>query len=110
MTASPRSFKSAAFSFKARVGDSCTASASWLMGDFIFKLLGRSSFYPAWRQEGDFPGSGPRRSLKTLKILRCGWESNPRIRVLQTLALPLGHRTVYQYLTKLKEKRHPQRA
>ena len=25
---------------------------------------------------------------------RCGWESNPRIRVLQTLALPLGHRTI----------------
>ena len=24
---------------------------------------------------------------------RCGWESNPRVRVLQTLALPLGYRT-----------------
>gem|GEM_PF-1538577 len=33
---------------------------------------------------------------------RPGWESNPRIRVLQTLALPLGYQAVRTHLTEIR--------
>jgi hypothetical protein len=37
---------------------------------------------------------------KTLILWRRGWESNPRIKVLQTLALPLGYRAAQVGLPK----------
>ena len=48
----------------------------------------------------------PRTTQKTIlgQKIRCGWESNPRIRVLQTLALPLGHRTVKRYIYYSKKR------
>ena len=59
----------------------------WLgAGDWAYTVAGRSPRCP----------KEPATTQKTIlgRKIRCGWESNPRIRVLQTLALPLGHRTV----------------
>ncbi len=45
---------------------------------------------PACRQAGNSRVA----VLPDAKILRRGWESNPRIGVLQTPALPLGYRAI----------------